>query len=95
MQFLIGGHTYNVLATYSCFGWVCWQIFVDVAIDAVMFQTYVRDRLANAIGPTAFCIIDNTSIHHTAESEEALEEAFEGRFLYSVPYCFMDKPCGS
>jgi hypothetical protein len=93
LQITIGSHSYSALATYTCFGWVCWEIYIDENVDALKFQQYCQGRLKDALAENSFGIFDNASIHHTNESEEVLEEIFDGRFMYSVPYCFFDKPC--
>ena len=69
------------------------KIFVDETVDALKYQKYVRGRLGNAMCIRGFGLQDNAAINRTIESIAAKEEVFEGNFMFSVPYCFMDKPC--
>jgi hypothetical protein len=47
-QLVIGGHVYNVLATYTCLGWISWEIFVDETVDSINFVAYLRGRASTA-----------------------------------------------
>lgn len=92
MQWVIGGHTYNVLAAYMPFGFLVWELFIDETVDAGKFQAFIRGRVKDSILDDAVGLVDNATIHHTTQSEVALEEVFNGRYLFSEPYCCMDKP---
>jgi hypothetical protein len=92
MQLALDGRMYSVVSAYTPFGFLCWEIFVDEAMDAAMFQNFLRERLQPLLRDNDFGILDNASVHKTDESLQALEDVFQGRFRFSVEYCFIDKP---
>ena len=92
VQIVIGSHRYCVIAAYTPFGFICWEIYTDENIDAVKFQEFLNGRLRLALRPRLFGLIDNARIHKTEESLQALEVEFNGRYMFSVSYCPIDKP---
>ena len=97
MQIKIGNTFYPTYAAYTPYGFLCWEIYPNEAVTAEIFQQFLSGRVRTALQAQrrrdeAFCIVDNASLHHTIASEDTLEEVFNGRYMFSEPYCHMDKP---
>jgi hypothetical protein len=95
MQINLGNNTFPVYAAYTPHGFICWEIYPNQTVTAETFQEFLRGRVRNVLAirnDDPFCLVDNATVHHTVASEEALEEVFHGRYMFSEPYCHMDKP---
>jgi transposase len=90
-QINLGGKTYCTIAAVTPNGFLCWQIF-DTTVDAEMFCRFLRDELAVYLSPENNLIIDNASIHHTADVRIELETVTGGNYYFVPPYSPHLKP---
>lgn len=90
-QLVLGGHTYNTLATYGIGGFIYWKIFQDETINAAKFIAYMEE-LRLLLLPGAVGIFDNARIHKTDEALACIDDVFAGRYAFSAAYSPVDKP---
>lgn len=91
-QIVLNGKTYSVICAYTPFGFLAWEIFENESVTAQGFIDFLQHRLRVHLPEGSFALVDNWSGHKTAESLAALEDVFQGLYIFSVPYCPFDKP---
>lgn len=84
-QITIGTRHFTVVAAYSDRGFLCWDI-IEGSYNSDTFIRFLRDTVYPMIIPGQCIIVDNASVHHTAEAEAALEQYSYGMFLFSPRY---------
>ena len=90
-QFVIGTHTFSVLATICDRGVVYYQIYEDTMVDHEIFITYMGE-LEDYLLDGAYGIIDNAAVHKHLDSLIAINTAFKGLYSFSSPYSPELKP---
>lgn len=73
MQLVIGEITYNVIGAYTPLGWLAYAVFTGT-VKADEFIYFINNFVKPYIANDHVCIIDNASIHRTAESVTSLTE---------------------
>jgi transposase len=93
LQFVLGGKTYSVMASYTPVGFLAWGIY-EGAIDADTFQEYLRQELRprRKLGWNVG-IFDNARIHKAPKSLRAIDEVFGGMYDFCAAYSPDLKPC--
>lgn len=94
LQLKINGDYFTVIAAYTPYGFLCWEIIKNDTNDAEKFENFLRNRFAHAVNAIQdpFLAIDNAAIHKTLAVLAALEEVMEGKYRFSSPYSPQDKP---
>eukprot|EP01038_Epipyxis_sp_PR26KG_P017401 gene17401-24052_t len=91
-QFIINGSHFSVIAAYTPFGFLCWEIIEGAVCDSD-FIHFLHVKFAPLISPDdAVVLVDNCSIHKTVLSLEALEIVSNGYFEFCAPYSPDYKP---
>lgn len=64
-----------MLAIYTPFGWLCWNVFVDVTIRSAKFIDYMENTLQPFLRAGTYGLLDNACIHETPEAFASIETA--------------------
>jgi len=91
-QFVLGDKRYSVMAAYTPYGFLYWEIIEGSSFNGESFVSFLG-RLSRLIRVDFhFAIVDNASIHKTDDSLHALDETFNGLYLFVAPYSPDMKP---
>lgn len=91
LHFQINGKQYSVIAAYSMFGFIAWEIF-EGSVTQNEFQHFLTGTLRPFITNDTVGLFDNASIHKTVDCFELLERIFHGGFMFCPAYSSDLKP---
>lgn len=89
-QLYIGGKRYAVHAAFTELGFIGWKIFPDTVTE-IQVREFV-ESIKNSLPPSAYGLLDNASNQRTDNVRMAIEDVFNGYFMYCSPYSPELKP---
>lgn len=84
-QIRIGNRSFSVIAAYTPFGFLCWQI-VEGTFNSHNFMYFIQSMLSNYLTPNSCVLLDNASVHKTEEAIHVIENATNGQYEFVPAY---------
>jgi transposase len=90
-QIVIGITTVPVVAAYTPFGFLAWELYYD-SVTGAHIADFIERKVKPFLSEDSFGIFDNASNQRTELARDAMEDAFSGRYRFCPAYSPWLKP---
>lgn len=90
-QIRVADRAFSTIAAYTVKGFIAWAIY-EGSVTSTEVQHFLTYRLQPALMQDNVGVLDNATVHKTADCQDTLEYCFRGLYVFCPPYSPELKP---